>query len=198
MQIKLFVGLTFAEDTFFAKKIQSFRSRFDEKILTNPSVHMPIVAPFEIPVTSLGSLEQELIEELDGFFFGHSGDQSVQFTGLDVLSHSKKSLLYLNPEEQTDLLHCEESLVEICSDYVEERQHRPNKDKKFLTIGRFQDPASLHAALSVGQVEFSDCTELPVRGICLFKKHQGIWYQQANLIELGSLGGKEVFKAGRP
>ena len=36
MQVKLFVGLTFHEDNSFAKKIQSYRGRFDEK-----SVKMP-------------------------------------------------------------------------------------------------------------------------------------------------------------
>lgn len=183
MLIKIFVGLTFAEDNFFARKIQSFRGRYDEKILSNPSVFMPLVPPFEIPVTSLSSLEDEISEELEGFFFGHEGDQSVQFTGIDVHTHAKTSLLYLNPEEQTDLFHCKESLLQICSDYVEDRQKRPKADKNFLTIGRFHDPASLHASLQVAQVEFQDCTELPVSGFCLFQKNQGIWYQQRSLYD---------------
>lgn len=179
----MFVGLTFAEDNFFAKKIQSFRSRYDEKLHSNPSVFMPIVPPFEIPVSSLKSLEQEITEELESFFFGHEGDQSVQFTGIDVHSHAKSSLLYLNPEEQTDLLHCEEALIQVCREHVEDREKRPKADKKFLTIGRFSDPASLHAALQSALVEFQDCTELPVSGICLFQKNQGIWYQQRSLYD---------------
>lgn len=183
MLIKIFVGLTFAEDNFFGKKIQSFRSRYDEKTLTNPSVHMPLVPPFEIPVSSLKSLEQEVTEELESFFYGHDGDQSVQFTGIDVHSYGKNNLLFLNPAEQTDLLHCEESLIQVCREHVEDREKRPKADKKFLTIGRFTDPATLHGALSVAQVEFQDCTELPVKGICLFQKNQGIWYQQANLFD---------------
>ena len=183
MLIKIFVGLTFAEDSFFAKKIQSFRTRYDEKIVANSSVHMPLVAPFEIPITSLKSLEQEITEELEGFFFGHEGDQSVTFTGIDVHSYGKKTLLYLHPEEQADMLHCAESIEQICREYVEDREKRPRDDKKFLTIGRFMDPSSLHAALAVAQTEFRDCTELPVSGVCLFQKNQGVWYQQANLIE---------------
>lgn len=183
MLIKIFVGLTFAEDNFFAKKIQSFRSRFDEKVLTNPSVYMPLVPPFEIPVGELGSLEEEIAEELDGFFYGHDGDQSIKFTGIDVHSHAKNNLLFLNPEEATDLLHCEESLIQVCREHVEDREKRPKADKKFLTIGRFMEPTSLHVALQAAQIEFQDCTELPVSGICLFQKNQGIWYQQRTLYE---------------
>ena len=198
MHIKVFIGLTFSEDNFFAKKIQSFRGRYDEKILTNPSVHMPLVPPFEIPVASLESLEQEITEELESFFFGHTGDQSVRFTGMDVQSHAKKSLLFLNPEAHTDMLHCEESLIQICREYVEDREKRPKADKKFLTIGRFHDPASLHAALSVAQIEFQDTTELPVSSVCLFTKNQGIWYQQANLIEFSPGLSAESLTAALP
>lgn len=192
MLIKIFVGLTFAEDNFFAKKIQSFRSRYDEKTLTNPSVYMPLVPPFEIPVAALKSLETEITEELESFFFGHEADQSVQFTGIDVHAHGKNSLLYLNPAEQTDLLHCEESLFEVCREHVEERERRPKPDKKFLTIGRFHDPTSLHEAIRAAQVEFHDCTELPVQGICLFQKNQGVWYQQANLYDFQNSRGQRV------
>jgi hypothetical protein len=181
---KLFVGLTFHEDNFFARKIQGFRNRFDEKVLTNPAVHMPLVAPFEIPSAGLANLEQEVAELLEGFFFGDAGSQSVSFTGVDVYTHAKRSLLYLHPAEQTDFLHCEEALIQVCQEYVEDRSKRPSKDKKFVTIGRFHDPASLHGALAVAQEEFSDCSELPVKGISLFRKHQGIWYQQALLMGL--------------
>lgn len=184
MQTKLFVGLTFHEDNFFARKIQGFRNRFDEKIQSNPAVHMPLVAPFEIPASGVNQLEQDIADSLEGFFFGDAGTQSVSFTGVDVFTHAKRSLLFLHPAEQTDLLHCEEALIQICQGYVEDRAKGPKKDKKFVTIGRFHEPTSLHAAMAVAQAEFSDCSELPVKGISLFRKNQGIWYQQHQLLSL--------------
>lgn len=182
MQVKLFVGLTFHEDNSFAKKIQSYRGRFDEKSVSNPSVHMPIVPPFEVPIAELDTLEEEIADEAENFFLGHADAPRVRFTGVDVHTHAKKSLLFLNPEEGSDLLHCEEALYALCREHVSDRDKRPKADKKFLTIGRFPDALALHSGMAVAQVEFADCTDLPVKGLCLFRKHQGIWYQQHDLV----------------
>ncbi len=182
MQVKLFVGLTFHEDNSFAKKIQSYRGRFDEKSVSNPSVHMPIVAPFEVATAVLDDLEEEIADEAENFFLGHAGVPRVRFTGVDVHTHAKRSLLYLNPEEGTDLLHCEEALTAICREHVADRERRPRPDKKFLTIGRFSDALALHGGLAVAHVEFADCTDLSVKALCLFRKHQGVWYQQRDLV----------------
>ncbi len=187
MLIKLFVGLNFDEGNHFAKKIQNYRMRFDEKVITNRSVYMPLIAPFEIPVTSLQSLQEEIREELESFFVP---DQTLNigFTGIDVHSYSRKSILYLKPVPDEDLGYATESLHQICREHSESREHAPNKDDKgFLTIGRFSDPSSLHAAISVAQREFADCTALPLRGVCLFQKNNGVWYQQNDLHQF-SLG----------
>lgn len=181
MLTKLFIGLTFFEDNHFAKKIQNFRSRYDEKSLTNASVFMPLISPFEVPVTAVKSLATDVSDELEAFFPEDDGVLTMGFTGLDVYSHNRKMLLYLNPQELTDLEHCAEALAGICKEHVEDRQHMPKSDKSFLTIGRFTDPTALHGALSVGQREFQDCTSLPIKGVCLFRKHNGIWYQEADL-----------------
>lgn len=181
MLIKLFVGLNFDEGNHFAKKIQNYRMRYDEKITTNSSVYMPLIAPFEVPVTSLASLQEELREELESFFVP---DQSINigFTGIDVHSFARKSILYLNPESVDDLSYATESLYQICREHAESREHAPKKeDRGFLTIGRFTDPTSLHDAISVAQREFQDCTSLPLRGVCLFQKNNGVWYQQNDL-----------------
>jgi hypothetical protein len=197
MLTKLFVGLTFFEDNHFAKKIQNFRGRYDEKVLTNPTVFMPIVAPFEISITSLESLETEIVEEMEAFFPDENESLTMGFTGLDVLTHSKKSLLYLHPQEMTDLEHCAEALAQICREHVELREHRPNmKDKSFLTIGRFQDPTALHGALAVAQREFMDCTALPVKGVCLFQKHNGVWFQQVDLHRFDQIDESKMYRPG--
>jgi hypothetical protein len=180
MLIKLFVGLTFDEDNHFAKKIQSYRHRYDEKVLTNSSVYMPLISPFEIPVTELQHLREELQEEIESFF---DPEQSLDigFTGINVHTYARRMLLYLNPLEVDDLNFAAESLHEICRHHAQTRDHAPKTDKGFLTIGRFQDPSSLHAAIAVAQREFADCSSLPLRSVCLFQKNNGVWYQQNDL-----------------
>lgn len=69
MNSKFFVGLTFYSDNSFAKTIESFRKRYDEKYQTNPFLHLAIVPPFEIETNKIKKLSQELIEELDSFYF---------------------------------------------------------------------------------------------------------------------------------
>ena len=65
--MKIFVGLTFYSDNSFARKVESYRSRFDFKYQTNPYLHLPMVPPFEVEITQLRTLKMELIEELESF-----------------------------------------------------------------------------------------------------------------------------------
>jgi hypothetical protein len=199
MLTKLFVGLTFFEDNHFAKKIQSYRGRYDEKLLTNPTVFMPLVPPFEIPTTELASLQDEIVEEMEAFFPGDQDSLSLGFTGIDVYTRARKMTLYLHPQELTDLSHCAEALTQICRDHVELREHRPSeKDKGFLTIGRFTDPVALTDAMTVAQREFQDCTALPVKGVCLFQKHNGVWFQQADLYRFDQADESSMYASGKP
>ncbi len=181
MLTKVFLGLTFFEDNHFARKIQNFRSRYDEKVLTKRGVFLPIVAPFEVPQSTVRSLEEEVAEEVGSFFPADEDTLTLGFTGIDVHSHARKMLLYLRPDADTDLAHCAEALEGICRSYVEHHECLPAEGKSFLTIGRFQDPTSLHAAISIAQKEFSDCAALPAKGVCLFVKQNGVWLEQAEL-----------------
>lgn len=181
--MQLFVGLTFFPDNSFAKNIESFRSRFDSKYQTNPDLHLPIVAPFEIESTDLKKLEQELIEELEAFYFENTQNHLLQFTGLDVQEHKKNKILYLKPSIDEELLLCQESLVAICKSYISERDKRVKDSKKtFLTIGRFQDPIELHSSIELAQREFHEFTALPYQAVCLFSKNNGKWYREADLV----------------
>lgn len=177
------MGLTFYEDATLAKKIQSYRSRFDEKYLTNPKLHIALVPPFELSHSNLKNLEKELVEELESFYFDHDQTHALEVTGLDVYDYRKTQMLYLNPVENTDLTHTEESLTSICQTYIEEREKRIKQSKKFLTIGRFADHMSLHQGVSLAEKEFEELTPLPFQSISLFKKQNGIWYQATPLME---------------
>jgi len=193
MLTKLFVGATFYEDNHFTKKIQSFRARYDEKALINPGVFMPLVAPFEIPSTEFTSLSEDLAEEIESFFPATEGFP-VGFTGIDVFSRARKMMLYLNPQHMTDLDHCVEALTQVCNEHVEARELRPDESEKpFLTIGRFQDPLALNDAIEVARREFEDCTALPLKSVCLFQKHNGVWFQQADLYSFPHVNASAMY-----
>ncbi len=183
MLSKFFVGLTFYSDNSFAKTIENFRKRYDEKYLTNPSLHLAIVPPFEIESNKIKMLSQELIEELESFYFENLSHHILKFTGLDVHEYKKNKLLYLNPVIEDELLYCQESLFSICQSYIDDREKKMKSSQKtFLTIGRFQDPTELHLAIDDAKKEFTEFSSLPFKGISLFSKNNGIWYQEADLI----------------
>lgn len=181
MNSKLFVGLTFFPDNSFAKQIESFRSRFDIKYQSNPYLHLPIVPPFEIPSSEVTKLTQELIEELESFFFENTEHHLLNFTGLDVHEYRKNKILYLNPVMDEDLSYCTESLFAICQSYITDREKKMKESKSFLTIGRYQNE-NIHGAIDLASKEFHEFTSLPYASICLFSKNNGIWYREADLV----------------
>lgn len=182
MVTKLFLGLTFYSDNSFAKNIESYRSRFDSKYQTNPYLHLPIVPPFEIEVTEVKKLKQELVEELESFFFENTEHHTLNFTGLDVHEYKKNKILYLNPLIGEELALCQESLFSICQSYITDREKRMKDSKTFLTIGRYHDIPDLHSSIELARQEFQEFTALPFESICLFSKNNGIWYREADLV----------------
>ena len=182
MNSKLFLGLTFYSDNSFAKNIESYRSRFDSKYGTNPYLHLPIVAPFEIEVTEVKKLKQELIEELESFYFENTKHHVLNFTGMDVHEYKKNKIIYLNPSIEEELSLCQESLLAICQSYITDREKKLKDSKTFLTIGRCQESHDLHSSIELARKEFQEFNALPFESICLFSKSNGIWYREADLI----------------
>lgn len=184
MNTKYFLGLTFYPDNSFSKNIESFRSRFDSKYQTNPDLHLPIVPPFEVEVTEAKKLQQELVEELESFFFENTANHVMKFSGIDVHEYKKNKILYLNPSADEEFSLCQESLFAICQSYISEREKKMKESSKktFLTIGRFQDSQSLHTAIEMAKNEFQEFTALAYQSICLFSKNNGIWYREADLV----------------
>lgn len=183
MNTKYFLGLTFYPDNSFSKNIESFRSRFDTKYQTNPYLHQAIVPPFEVEVTEAKKLQQELIEELESFFFENTANHVMKFSGLDVQEYKKNKILYLNPIIENEFALCQESLFSICQSYIMDREKKMKASQKtFLTIGRFSDSLELHSAIDLAKNEFQEFTALAFQSICLFSKNNGIWYREADLI----------------
>lgn len=179
---KLFVGLTFFTDNSFAKNIESYRSRFDSKFQTNPYLHLPIVPPFEVEVTEVKKLKQELVEELESFYFENTEHHALHFTGLDVHEYKKNKILYLNPQIEAELSLCQESLFSICQSYINDREKKLKSTKTFLTIGRYQGCSDLHNSIELAQKEFQEFNSLSFESICLFSKNNNTWYREADLI----------------
>ncbi len=179
---KFFVGLTFFSENSFAKNIESYRSRFDSKYHSNPYLHLPIVPPFEIEVTEVKKLKQELVEELEAFYFENTKHHVLSFTGLDVHEYKKNKILYLNPQIEEELSLCQESLFSICQSYITDRTKKMKDSKTFLTIGRYHEIPDLHLSIELARQEFQEFTCLPYESFCLFSKNNGIWYREADLV----------------
>lgn len=184
MHTKLFVGLTFFPDTSFAKTIDSFRARYDDKYDTNPYLHLPIVPPFEVEPSELKNVQQELIEELESFYFENLEGHALDFTGLDVEEHKKRKIVLLNPKMDEDLGFCQESLFSICQSYITDREKKLKEASKktYMTIARLHGDEELHYCLAQAQLEFQNFAALPFESICLFLKNNGIWYREGDLI----------------
>jgi 2'-5' RNA ligase len=183
MNTKYFLGLTFYPDNSFSKNIESFRSRFDTKYQSNPYLHLAIVPPFEVDGTEAKKLQQELVEELESFFFENTANQVMNFSGIDVHEYKKNKIIYLNPVFSEEFSLCQESLFAICQSYNTDREKKMKESQKtFLTIGRYQDSFNLHSSIEMAKNEFQEFTSLAFQSICLFSKNNGIWYREADLI----------------
>jgi 2'-5' RNA ligase len=186
MTEKLFVGLTFRTDNTLSRKIDSFRSRFDPKYKTHSFPHMSLLAPFEINPENLNHLKEELVEELDSFFFDMEDSLKLGFTGVEILQTKKNNLLYLNPNFDPTLVHCMELVKDICQSFIPRHiKYSPNP-KQFLPLGSFDSGHSIEAVLDTIKDEFSINSELTVTGLSLYRKRYGVWMVEENLISFRS------------
>ena len=182
MTEKLFVGFTFRDDGNLSRKIDSFRRRFDPKYQSHAFPHMSMLAPFEVMPIDLQNLKEELKEEIDTFFFGHENALKLGFKGVDILQSKKYNLLYLNPHYDATLEHCMELVLDICKSFIPRNiKYKPNP-RQFLPLGKFQSRESLENVIDVIKDEFSVNSEITIEGISLFRKKQGIWSVESNLI----------------
>jgi hypothetical protein len=142
-----------------------------------------VIAPFEIEQTEVRKLKDELVEELESFFFENTANHRLEFTGLDVHEYKKNKILYLNPVIEEELALCQESLFAICQSYITDREKKMKDSKKtFLTIGRYNETGDLHMSIEQARREFQEFTSLAYESICLFSKNNGVWYREADLV----------------
>jgi hypothetical protein len=182
MKSKLYVGLSFYMGTIQSRKIQTFTQRFDPKHYNSHWLTMSLMPPFEIERTDTEYLIDELREEMEAFYHGHSESYSMHFRGIDVHRYKRHQILFLNPELSSEMEHCQDSLFSICQSYIFQRE-RKSKDKKrfFLPIGRFKENYQLEVGYEVAKRELQLPLVLPVASVSLFEKKLGIWQERAVL-----------------
>ncbi len=186
---KLFVALTFKNDSSLSRKIDGFRRRFDPKYHFHSFPHMSLLAPFETRSDDTENLISELKEELESFFYGYD-PLKMAFTGVHIHTHKRKNIVFLNPSYSADLEFCLESVQNICTSFMPSNiKYKPNP-KQFLPLGEFQSKESLDLMFESIRDEFTNMGELTVSGVSVFQKRAGIWTEKENLISFDSCEDK--------
>lgn len=179
---RMFVAFTFHENNTLSRKVESFRKRFDPKFDSKLDPHISLLAPFEIDVVDTNNLVEELQEEVESFFHGHSANPKLGILGLDMVKVSKEYLLYLNPNFNDDLLHCMEGVQAVCESYIPKNVTYQKNKKQFIPVARSYDIESLDLAVQVARDEFNLNSELSIKSISLFEKRFGMWINVADLM----------------
>lgn len=186
MRTKLFVGLTFYSDSHLARKIESFKTRYDTKHKLFHKLHLSLLKPFEIEETERKSLIEELTEEIDSFFFNVDSPK-LKFFGLEMAQAKKDYVLFLNPNFDSDFVHLIESVEDICKTYVVQEDKYQNSKKQMLPIGRFSDGESLKTYSLLAEEEFNFQSEMVIAGISIFEKKESEWLEICELINFEKL-----------
>lgn len=179
---KVFIGLNFSEEGLLSRKISGFRKRFDPKFNQHPFSHMSLMAPFEIQDSKINDLSETLKEELETFYYGMDEPPKLSFTGVDVHKQSKKSILFLNPYFDSNLLYCSELVKEMSKERMMNKSTYKENKKQFLPLGEFFDIELLDSVIENASVEFKTNSELPIIGISLYQKKHGVWFEKESLI----------------
>ncbi len=182
--MQLFIGLTFHQNVFQFKKIDSFRRRFDEKYGRSHILQMTLMPPFRLEDYTFAGLQRfvdEMAEDLEDHLAGLDEPFEVDFNGFDFQT-GRKGMLFLKPSIPVDLFHCQETLQESIKDFggLFYKHKNPgrcsvNDLQTFLPIGRFSDMDLLSLAVDKAQQEFTAPFKLAARDLTLFEKTPGQW-----------------------
>tara|TARA_B100001971_G_C18268008_1_gene596090 strand:- start:26103 stop:26756 length:654 start_codon:yes stop_codon:yes gene_type:complete len=184
---KYFVSLNFRSDSALSKKIDGFKKRYDPKYRQRAFAHMSLLRPFEISAIDRNSLVDELKEEIDTFFFGHTSTK-LGFRGVGVFQHKRSNVVYLMPDFSDDLLHLQELVLDICKSFIPFNiKYKPN-DFQFLPLGYFDDVFSLTDVMEQAKLEFTKNSELSIESINLYEQVNGQWNKVETLIEFENSG----------
>ncbi|MCT4640752.1 MAG: 2'-5' RNA ligase family protein [Bacteriovoracaceae bacterium] len=172
---KYFVALTFKNDSTLYRKIDGLKKSFDPKYTSRSFPHMSMLAPFLMNTRDEENLKETLKEEIGTYFYGFDGAMKLGFNGIDIYSHKRKHILYLNPAEDATVDHCIDLTRSICESFIPRGTGYKQNKKQFLPLGEFHHSNTLSKVLPDLKEQFSSLSQLRVDSIVLLKKNQGKW-----------------------
>jgi hypothetical protein len=186
--VKNYLALTFEGNHSLAKKVASFRYRYDGRYHTSPEFSLPIIPSFMIKNENSKDLTESLYEETSSFF--HPRDEiNVKFVGLDVYPYHRQVLLYLKPEYSFELESYIESVDHLVSQYAYPGQKK-ERARPYVIIGRFDQDRDFGLALDEAKSEFSFPIQLKINGLTSFLKRSEHWVRQRDIFQFESSGDR--------
>ena len=194
MNKKAYLSLNISDQSLLAKKINSFRQRYDPKYYNNPIVNLALFQPIMLDHHRLQSMEEEIADLVDDFFGGINDETTVRFTGLECLSNGRQNILFLKPELCSELSFFRESVIEIARGYQRRHERKVSDRLRYMPIGRFHNQVDLINAISVVKSEFNFPMELPVRDVSLNTKSMGVYQSKNSLFQFTNLSEKNELR----
>lgn len=181
--VEFFIGLNFNSNSMHMNKIDSFRQRFDSKFEQFKETALVIIPPFSIEFKNREAqenFEEEIIEILDGNFYGINEVSQIEFNGISF-TMGKKRMLGLTPIISPDIFHTQEMLFSYLKDQGVIFKKRKNAFNPILMIGRFEDDLALESAIDVAKLEFSSAFVINARSVSLFERGTKNWQENSIL-----------------
>lgn len=181
MLTKYFVALKFKNDSALYRTIDSFKKRFDPKYNSSSFPNMSMLAPFLINSKSELTLIETLKEEIQTFFYGHEGAMKLDFSGIDIMKHSKNHMLFLNPKNEDNMGYCIDLVQSICEGFIPQSIKYKQNKKQLMQLGIFKNSRDLYIALEDLKEQSLTNVGMKVDSIVLMKKSNENWHIQDNL-----------------
>jgi hypothetical protein len=177
-----FIGLTFSSACPHYQEINRYRALFDDKFSRNNKLQMTLIPPFQINLSNKNKVydfEEHLQEVIDNHLLGHPIDRKMTFHSIGM-ALDRAGMIYLRLDAGDDLLHIQESLMEVVGEYggsfhfLQKRRSTNINERIVLPIGRTSQK-NFDLALEEAKCRFDLPLSLKPDSISLFEKKPGLW-----------------------
>lgn len=191
--MQFFVGLTFRPNFIHYQKIDSFRSRFDEKFSRANHNQLTLIPPFEIPQLSKNDYQNFCEEFAEGFENQLDFLDDVHLITFDALDFQagEKHLLSLKPRLPIDLSYALEQSEELLKSYGVTNKQKLKKDPEnldgthhiYFPLAQFDSTDELQLALQEAKTEFIFPFQLHMKELVLFERMGDDWRSAHHLFQ---------------
>lgn len=199
--MQFFVGLTFRSNHLQYQKLDSFRSRFDDRFNRADHNQLTVVPPFEISHLSkhdYGQFIEALTECMDNQLRDLEDIHLMPIEGIDF-QNGEKQMLFLKPKLSLDLAYSLEAINEVVKEYGGVAKQKLKLDKEnldgtrnlFYPLGQFDQDDDLHNALEEAKNEFLLPFNLHLKEMALFERSEHQWLKSHLLFEFQKDQGGE-------